>query len=338
MKSELDRFQQQLAAHHLAPLWQVLRTLAPREPPAIAAPALWPAALLREQVLAAGRLISAEQAERRVLVLENPALSGQSRITPSLYAGVQLILPGERARSHRHTATALRLVLTGEGAYTCVDGERVAMHPGDFIITPSWSFHEHANEGSEPVIWLDGLDIPVVNLLGAAFSEDDAVARRPQTRASGDALARYGSGLVPVEYVRQGAACPLFCYPYERTRAALEQLQGSATPDDEPLRLMFTDPTTGASPILTMGAFVQLIPAGVRTRPYRCTDGTVFAVLEGAAEVHLEHTSWTIAPHDIFVVPGWSWHSFAARRDTVLFSFSDRPLQQILRLWREQRA
>ena len=131
----------------------------------------------------AGRLITAEEAERRVLVLENPALRGQSCITQSLYAGLQLILPGEVAPAHRHTQTALRLVLDGEGAYTAVDGERTTMRFGDFIITPSWTFHDHGNVGNEPVVWLDGLDIPLLRFLDAGFAEKSAAKAQAERAA-----------------------------------------------------------------------------------------------------------------------------------------------------------
>ena len=141
----------------------------------------------------AGRLISAEEAERRVLVLENPALRGQSCITQSLYAGLQLILPGEVAPAHRHTQSALRLVLDGEGAYTAVDGERTTMRYGDFIITPSWTFHDHGNDGADPVVWLDGLDIPLVRFLDAGFAEKSerqvAGRRASRRRCAGTATA-----------------------------------------------------------------------------------------------------------------------------------------------------
>jgi gentisate 1,2-dioxygenase len=337
--TDLESFERQLSAHHLAPLWKVLRHLTPREPTAAAVPALWRSASLREQILEAGHLITAEQAERRVLVLENPSLAGQSRITTSLYAGIQLILPGEVARRHRHTATALRLVLEGEGAYTAVGEERVDMRRGDFLITPTWKFHEHGNAGDAPVIWLDGLDLPIINLLNAAFFEDGAEERvPPQSLAPSDALARYGSGMLPVDYQPQGTT-PLFCYPYERTREALEQMRRRG-PWDEAygLRLQFTDPTTGTGPMPAMGAFMQLIPGGFASRAYRSTDGVVFAVLEGSGHVRFGDLSLEISPWDIFVVPGWCWYTLHATRDLVLFSFSDRPLQHHLRIWREQRG
>src|SRR5207245_8942479 len=136
-------------------------------------------------------------AGRRVLILENPALLGQSCITQSLYAGLQLILPGEIAPSHRHTQSALRFIVEGHGAYTAVDGERTTMHPGDFIITPSWTWHDHGHEGNghgnaggEPVVWLDGLDIPIVRLLNASFAEPGAADVQPVSRPEGDSPAR----------------------------------------------------------------------------------------------------------------------------------------------------
>src|SRR5687768_7692947 len=140
----------------------------------------------------ASRVISAREAERRVLVLENPGLRGASSITHTLYAGLQLILPNEIAPSHRHTQSALRFVVEGTGAYTAVDGERTIMQPGDFIVTPSWTFHDHGNPGDVPVVWLDGLDIPLVRFLDAGFAERHPRESQPLNRPEGDALARYG--------------------------------------------------------------------------------------------------------------------------------------------------
>lgn len=139
----------------------------------------------------AGQLISAEEAVRRVLVLENPGLRGQAAITTSLYAGLQLIMPGELAPNHRHSQSALRFVVEGQGAYTAVDGERVTMAPGDFIITPSWAWHAHGNPGQalggEAVVWLDCLDIPLVRSLDCGFAQSPLDAEQPVTRPEGSA-------------------------------------------------------------------------------------------------------------------------------------------------------
>src|SRR6185437_16258238 len=178
-------FYQRIDGLDVAPLWEVLGALVPAQPTSPVAPALWRYDELRKHMMEAGRLITAEEAERRVLVLENPALRGRSCITQSLFAGLQLILPGEVAPAHRHTQTALRLVLDGEGAYTAVDGERTTMRYGDFIITPSWTFHDHGNDGAEPVVWLDGLDIPMVRFFDAGFREKSAARSQTATRPEG---------------------------------------------------------------------------------------------------------------------------------------------------------
>src|SRR5438270_4017840 len=182
-----------------APLWEVLHALIPDTPATRCKPYLWKYKEVRPFITEAGKLITAKEAIRRVLVLENPGMRGESCITQSLYAGLQLILPGEIAPSHRHTQSALRFVVEGAGAYTAVDGERTTMHPGDFIITPSWTFHDHGNPGDEPVIWLDGLDIPLVAFFDAGFAERYPEEVQPVTKPEGDALARYGANMLPLE-------------------------------------------------------------------------------------------------------------------------------------------
>ena len=168
---ERQAFYDRIAPANLAPLWEVLHGLVTREPVTPVLPVHWSYEAIRPYVMEAGGLISAKEAERRVLILENPGLRGKASITHTLYAGLQLILPGEVAPAHRHSQAALRFVMEGEGAYTAVNGERVAMQRGDFIITPSWSWHDHGG-GTSPVIWMDGLDVPLVRFLHAEFREE----------------------------------------------------------------------------------------------------------------------------------------------------------------------
>lgn len=330
-------FYKRIARHGLAPLWEVLGTLVPQRPVTPCVPALWKYRDVRPYLMESGELISAAEAERRVLILENPGTQGISSITHSLYAGLQLIMPGETARSHRHTQSALRFVIEGAGAYTAVDGERVTMHPGDFIITPSWTWHDHGNPGNEPVVWLDGLDIPMVAFFDAGFMERYPQETQPVTRPEGDSPARYGANLLPLDYTPQSLTTPVFCYPYARTREALEQLRRAG--DRHPchgLKLQYANPATGGYPMPTIGAFVQLLPRGFRGQPSRSTDGTVYCAVEGRGRSCIDGQAFEWEPNDVFVVPSWSKVSHEAAADAVLFSFSDRPAQKALGLWREQ--
>src|SRR5580765_3052008 len=168
---ERQAFYDRLDRIDTAPLWEVLNRLVLPEPNPTIVPAFWKYDDVRALLMEAGRLLTVQEAERRVLVLENPGLRGASQITQSLYAGLQLVMPGEITPSHRHSAAALRFVIEGEGAYTAVNGERVTMRPGDFILTPSWTHHDHGNPSGQPVVWLDGLDIPIVNAFDTSFAE-----------------------------------------------------------------------------------------------------------------------------------------------------------------------
>lgn len=324
-----------IAGHSLKPLWEVLAALVPPTPATEALPALWRWEEVRPFIDEAGSLITAREAERRVLILENPGLAGQSTTTATMYAGLQLILPGEIAPAHRHTQSALRFVMDGEGAYTAVDGERVTMAPGDFIVTPMWTWHDHGNPGEQPVVWLDGLDIAVVRMLGAQFRENHGHEAQSVSRPEGDAAARYGANMLPVGFRPRNGVTPVFSYPYSRSRAALHALRDGPRHPCHGIKMQYVNPATGGAPIATIGAFLQWLPAGFAGAPYRSTDGTVFTVVEGAVRVELDDGGFEAGPKDTFVIPSWRRHRLHAREDSVLFSFSDRPIQQALHLWRE---
>jgi gentisate 1,2-dioxygenase len=334
-----EEFYGRIGAHSLKPLWEVLRGQLTPEPNPPEAAVLWHYDEVRPFLLEAARLISVVEADRRVLVLENPALPGKTRATQSLYAGLQIIMPGEVAPCHRHTPTALRLMVEGEGAYTAVDGERTSMRPGDFVITRSWSWHDHGNEGSGPAVWLDGLDFPLVGFLNATFFQGYGEAAYPATRLQGDSQARYGSGILPVDYEPGGASTPLLNYPYEKTREALAALAHAGDCDPcHGVKARYTNPATGDYAMPTMGAFVQLLGPAFRGLPHRSTDSTIYQVIEGTGRTRIGDELLEWRAHDVFVVPSWKWHHHEVDGESVLFSFSDRPVQQKLGLWREQRS
>jgi gentisate 1,2-dioxygenase len=332
-------FYERIAPHGLAPLWESLHSLVPPQPSSPVLPVHFDYdRTIRPHLMESGKLISAEEAVRRVLILENPGLRGAAAITQSLYAGLQLILPGEVAPAHRHTQSALRFVIEGSGAYTAVDGERTYMQPGDFVITPSWTWHDHGNETEAPMVWLDGLDIPLVRFLDAGFAEAANSASQEVTRPAGDSHARYGKNLLPVDWVPGSKNSPIFNYPYDRSRAALAKLATNGDADSyHGYKMRYINPATGGSAMPTIGACLQYLPAGLATNLYQSTDSSVFVVTEGEGQSVINGAIFRWKPRDVFVVPSWSKVSHQALHDAVLFSFSDRPVQQALGLWREAR-
>jgi gentisate 1,2-dioxygenase len=338
LQGQRKAFYDRIDTQHLAPLWTRLKSLVPELPASTCVAHHWRYADLRPHVLESATHISAKEAERRVLILENPGLRGQSQITNSLYAGLQLIMPGEVAPAHRHTQSALRFVVEGSGAYTAVDGEKTLMQPGDFVITPSWTWHHHGNESDAPMVWLDGLDIPIVALFNSTFREDHARDEAELTRPIGDALARYGSGLLPVGHRSASLNSPVFNYPYARTLEALHALTRAGAPDAHLGHLMrYVNPLDGGWAMPTMATMIRLLPAGLATQSYRSSDSTVFIAVEGRGEIRVGEQRFAIEPHDIVVVPGWTSYTLHANCDWVLFSYSDRVAQEKLGFFREQR-
>ena len=343
-----------MAPLNLSPLWEVLHALVPLQPSSPCVPALWKYEQMKPFLKRAGEVISAEEAVRRVLILENPALRGRSAITQSLYAGLQLILPGEIAPSHRHTQSALRFIVEGSGAYTAVDGERTTMRPGDFIITPSWTWHDHGHPGrgpsdsrgkevAEPVVWLDGLDIPMIQFFDAGFAQNNEVKSQTVSRAEGTSFARYGHNMAPVRGDAPfGATSPIFSYPYERSREALHTLERSGPLDAcDGFKLRYINPATGGSPMPTMATFMQRLPPGFEGKPWRQTDGAVYSVVEGSGIAYVESPSGPVRfafdARDHFVVPSWQAVRLESAAGCVLFSFSDRPVHQALGIHKEER-
>jgi gentisate 1,2-dioxygenase len=336
---ERQAFYDRIAPANLAPLWEQLHNMVTAEPRPQCLPAVWHYRDVRPFLMQSGSLITAQEATRRVLMLMNPGLGGQASITGSLFAGLQLIMPGEVAPAHRHTQSALRFIIEGHGAYTAVDGERTLMEPGDFVITPSWTWHDHGNDTDRPMVWLDGLDIQIVSLLNASFAEGYPDDTQPIARPEGDAFARYGNNLLPVDWMPKVKTSPVFNYPYARTREALEALAKNGAPDPyHGHKLRYVNPASGEFAMPTIATFVQLLPTGFASLPYRSTDGTVFVCVEGAGETRIGDTLFSWEPHDIFVVPGWASHTHHTRAESVLFSFSDRVVQEKLGLWRETRG
>jgi gentisate 1,2-dioxygenase len=309
-------YSQALESLSLGPLWTQLHRLLPKERVTAAVPHRWAWRELRPLLHEAARLVPLEQAERRVLVLENPGLKDMFRITSTLFAGMQVILPGETAPSHHHTPSALRLVVEGEGAFTTVDGITCAMEPGDFIITPPMRWHDHGHEGTAPVVWLDGLDIPLVRAFDASWVSP---LREPRP--------------LPADEAAQAE----FRWPWKTTRRVLEGMAASA-PKDRPVRRAYVT-ATGAPPFATMGAEALWLRPHETARLSRSTASRVFHVIEGAGRSRIGDAELGWEPGDTFVAPPWHAieHENPAPAPACLFSFNDEPAVRALGLWQEER-
>jgi len=276
-------------------------------------PYVWHWRELRPQAMRAAELVGTAQAERRVLRMTNPKLSGSASNT--LVANIQIVMPGEIARAHRHSGAALRLIIEGSGGYTVVNGERVPMAPGDLVLTPNWSWHDHANDTDAPMIWLDGLDTPLVRMLEAGFYEE-----------------------YPEE--RQELAPPVnaseWHYPMTEMRAALERLNAAGGSGETVLE--YKNRRTGGPVMPTIACHMQRLRPGERTPARRRVCCTNFHIVEGEgySVVGEERLDWQ--DKDVFTVPTWTYceHVNSGDHPAFLFSFSDAPVMRALSLYRDQ--
>lgn len=332
-------FYDRASAENLAPLWRVLHGLVTVEPKVSAIPAHFPYAKIRPYLMEACDLIGTEEAERRVMVLENPGLVGQSRLTPSLFCGYQIILPGEIAPAHKHVASALRFIVEGSDAYSAIAGEKTMMEVGDFVITPSMTWHDHGNESDGPMVWIDGLDMHIVNMFSASFRESYPGATHPTLKPEGGTMAEVGYNMVPEGYKHTSQTSPIFNYPYRRTRDALHDLARFREADAcHGFRLNYINPLTGGSAMPTISTAMRLIPKGFVTEAYRSTAATVFNVVEGKGKVHVGDNVYEVIEKDTFVVPSWFPLIIESEEDIVIFSYSDQVCQEKLDFFREKRG
>ncbi|MBI3934489.1 MAG: cupin domain-containing protein, partial [Acidobacteria bacterium] len=256
-----------------------------------------------------------------------------------------LILPGETARAHRHTPAALRFIIEGSGAYTCVEGEKIYMAPGDLVLTPSMVWHDHGNDGAEPVMWLDGLDIPYTAALNCMFLEEYAslsqtekMPQRKDEKTRSEKL--FGRALFPAGETGASAApySPIWAYRWSDAREALDTLAGSREPDAcDGYLLRYANPASGGDVLPTMGCRLQLLQRGFQAQAHRSTSSMVYHVAEGRGFSVLNGVRFDWAKGDTFAVPIWCWQEHAAPdADAVLFSITDEPILAPLGLIRRE--
>jgi gentisate 1,2-dioxygenase len=340
--SQRKEYYRDLSRQSIEALWNALASAAPREPRVASVPHIWKWHDIRPRMLRASDLVTPQEAERRVLMLINPAYDARSfRTVGLIFAGVQMILPGEIADTHRHTPNAQRFIIEGNGAYTTVNGERTIMSKGDFVMTPTWSWHDHGNESDAPMIWLDGLDLPYVNILEANFFEDYAEGSatiQPISKSVQDSHYRFGRNMRPRwEACSDRAASPLLNYRWADARDALHHLRSEAGSPFDGVILDYVNPLTGGPTLPTMAASLQLLRKDEHTHAHRHTSSTVYHVAEGRGRSIIAGEEFVWEEGDTFVVPSWTWHEHAAAgAEAVLFSYSDRPIIDAFGFYREE--
>jgi gentisate 1,2-dioxygenase len=254
-------------------------------------------------------------AERRVLRLANPGVPERTS-THTISVALQYLLPGEVAPAHRHTPSAIRFMLHGEAAYTTIEGQKCVMRPGDLVLTPSMTWHDHGNEGPEPVIWLDGLDSPVVRYLETLLMEPYPEERQ----TSGDGPGRS------------------IHFPWASASAALGDLADRGPSPFDDVIMEYLDPLSGRSVVAALGCYLQMIRPGVRTRAHRQTSSAVYYAVEGAGATVIDGVTYAWREGDFFAIPPLARHAHAneGAAPAILFSVQDTPLLTAVGLYREE--
>ena len=333
----------------LVPLWTEIGDLMPLHPRSKAIPHLWRWERLKELAAQAGRIVPVGRGgERRAIALANPSLGGMPYATPTLWAAIQYLMPGEDAPEHRHTQHAFRFVVEGEGVWTVVNGDPVRMSRGDFLPQSGWNWHAHHNAATAPMAWIDGLDIPFSCFTESQFfevgREQISTAERATPERSRSERLWGHPGLRPVSRTEAQSATPLLAYRWADTdRALAEQLaleaEGYAarlSPGHAAAR--FTNPTTGGDVLPTIRCEMHRLLPGAQTLVRREVGSSVYQVFDGTGQVNVDDSSWVVARGDMFVVPSWLPFTAQASGETRLdlFRYGDAPIFEALHAHRVQ--
>ena len=339
--SEIAQLYDDTEACHLTPLWRIEETLMSRQPKPKAIPWLWKWSALHDIAERSGKLVPIERGgDRRAIALSNPGLAGQPFATPTLWAAVQWLNGHEVAPAHRHTAQAVRFIINGSGSWSTVEGDRVFLERGDFVLTAAWLWHDHGSKSDEPAIWMDGLDIPLNNYLDASFFEPSTSEVQAVTQVLNGTVLKYGVGqLRPAWEKRIVEHPPMHTYKWADTERALTNLaQVDASPFDD-VALEYVNPQTGGSVMPSFTAWIQMLRPGIQTQAHRHVSSAVYHVFEGHGATIINGTRFEWEQGDMFVIPSWAWHEHCnTSKDerAILFSIHDTPVMVALNKYREE--
>lgn len=339
---EVQEFNRELEKYHLGPLWNAIPELMKRVPTPQAVPYLWKWETLEKKIMEAKEIFTPERGgERRAIYLQNPGLTyrqpwGWGSCTQTLYVAVQLLLPGEEAPSHRHSQNALRFIMKGDGAYTIVQGQRIFMEEGDFLITPHGLWHGHGHPGDKPMIWMDALDIPMMYSIGGTFFDPYPDGLEKPSLPDNYSAQRYEGGMVRPVSDRVPSIAPLGQYKWNKTLAAIEGLSRFEPDPYDGYIVEYINPSTGKTANPTIAARMQKLPAGFRSKAHRHTHAVVYQVFKGSGYSVINGVRFDWSEGDFFVVPNYAWHEHVADKDSFLFSVSDLPIMESFEVEREE--
>lgn len=343
---ELEEFHEELDSVNLGPLWAHIHHMNTREPKSKAIPYLWKGELIDNYLNRAEKLleVGTGSAERRAIYLVNPGMKHLKPIawggaTQTLYAAVQAVKPGEIAPSHRHTATALRFVMKGKGGFGRVNGEQITFSPGDYLITPTWSWHDHTNKGDETVTWMDCLDTPFIMAMDVSFTEFHPHKQQPLLVPDDFSSLRYQGGMVRPISDRQPKSVALGRFKWELTKQTLDGMSEFPADPIEGYAVEYINPSNGKDANDRIGARMQQLPIGFKGAAHRHVHSNVYHAHQGQGYTIMNGIRFDWSAGDFFAVPAWTWHEHvntSNTEDAYLFSTNDLPILEAFNFERQE--
>lgn len=328
---DLSKLDEELENKNLSGYWRVRTTTHQPE-----APYVWKWEDVLDGLMKASKCIGFELSERRSIRLVRPNIPVRST-SRNLQFSFSIVNPGEVARAHRHNLAAIRFVVQGRDAATIVEGERFPMEEGDLILTPNWTWHDHVNESDQPIIWLDGLDAPLIQAWNILFFEQYEKEVQPVTRSVGDSEKALGFARRPLGTSNERPGIP-FRYSWKTTYESLKSLRDTEGDPFDGQLLRYVNPVTGGYTLPTMSCEVQLLKSRVTTKMHRHTSSALYHVFRGQGRTQVGEGSLEWKKGDSFVVPLWQWHRHenCTDEEAILFSINDRAILEPLGLYREE--
>jgi gentisate 1,2-dioxygenase len=345
LSKELQELHEAMDRANLGPLWSSIHQLSPIEPKPKPVPYLWKKELIETYLSQAEQLLEVGKgADRRAVYLINPGMKemgpfGMGGTTQTLYAAIQAVKPGEIAPSHRHTMTAARFIMDGYGGRGSVNGEKITFEPGDYLITPTWTWHDHTNVGEQPVIWMDCLDVPFTLFMNVNFTEFHPQKQQPLTVPDDYSSKRYQGGIVRPVSDRKPHIAPLGRYKWAKTTEAIGGLSEFEADPVDGYAVEYFNPSNGKEATVRIGAWMQMLPPNFKGKAHRHVHTNVYYVHKGQGYTVINGVRFDWSQGDFIALPSWTWHehvNVSDQEEAYLFSINDLPIMDAFNFEKEE--